>query len=304
MTQQTNLRCRWPGVSARRSVMHEARSGLEVPVQHEGIEVGPVRPHDGAQLVVYLYLSEVAGIGQRLEDGAVQIPGEIDIAFAAVAKAKRELVVTKDVYRGDANKLHAPILRQRVDGLGRTSVLGPLPVCFQLFAMQTRPLGHELERAAWETAYQHLITADHNRRVVLGVFSVEVGRIVVVEVHRDDDPVEEADAGHGAIMSAAADGDCARSSTPIGRLRGKSEAARTVTARRQRPNRQCVTNRVHRRGGVPNLPVTTLKSAGFGWFVDSWRFALLGSLGLRNSRGIWRESGKCLLCEAYRLLGV
>lgn len=152
MTRQDNLRCRWRDVSDRRSVMHEARSRLEIPVQHEGIEVGSVGPDNGAQLVVYLNLSEVAGIGQRLEDGTVQLPGEIDIAFAAVAKAKRELVVTKHVYRGDANELHAPILRQRVDGLGRTTGLGSLPVCFQLLAVQTRPLGHELERAAREAA--------------------------------------------------------------------------------------------------------------------------------------------------------
>lgn len=43
--------------------------------------------------------------------------------------------------------------------------------------------------------------------MILGVFGVEVGRVVVVEVHRDDDPVEEADARHGAIMSALADGE-------------------------------------------------------------------------------------------------
>jgi hypothetical protein len=32
-------------VSARRSVMEETRSRLEVPVQHEGIEVGPDSNH-------------------------------------------------------------------------------------------------------------------------------------------------------------------------------------------------------------------------------------------------------------------
>jgi hypothetical protein len=50
---------------------------------------------------------------------------------------------------------------------------------------------------------------------------VEVGRIVVVEVHRYDDPVEEAEAGHRAIMSAAADGEWADASTSIGGLGGR-----------------------------------------------------------------------------------
>jgi hypothetical protein len=232
-------------VFGRRSVMNETRGGLEVPVQHEGIEVRSVGPHDGAQLVVHAHLSEVAGIGQRLEHRSVQLPGEIDIACAAVAEAKPELVVTKHVYRGDANELHEPILRQRVDGFGRTPVLCPLPVGFQLLAVQSRPLGYELERTTREAADQHLIAADHNRRVMLGVFGVEVGRIVVVEVHRDDDPVEEADAGHGAIMSTTADGEWTGTSTSIERLGGKSEADLTSTARRIRPNRLRVTNRAH-----------------------------------------------------------
>jgi hypothetical protein len=232
-------------IGSRRSVVDEARGRLEIPVQHEGIKVGSVGPNDGAQLVVYSHLREVTGIDQRLEYGAVQLAREIDIARAAVAKAKPELVVTKHVYRGDTYELHVPILRQRVDGLGRTPVLGPLPVRFQLLAVQTRPLGHELERATRKTADKHLVAADHNRRVMLGVLGMEVGRIVVVEVHRHDDPVEEADAGHGAIMSAAADGEWTGTSTSIERLGGKSEADLTSTARRIRPNRPRVTNQAH-----------------------------------------------------------
>jgi hypothetical protein len=122
-------------VFGRRSAMDETRGGLEVPVQHEGIEVGSVGPHDGAQLVIDPHLSEISGIGQRLEYRAVQLSGEIDVACAAIAEAKPQLVVTKHVYRGDANELHAPILRQRIDGLRRTPVLGTLPVGFQLLAV-------------------------------------------------------------------------------------------------------------------------------------------------------------------------
>jgi hypothetical protein len=155
--------------------MNETRGGLEVPVQHEGIEVGSVGPNDSAQLVIDLHLSEIAGIGQRLEDRAVQLPGEIDVACAAVAEAKPELVVTKHVYRGDAYELHEPILRQRVDGLRRTSVLSHLPICFKFLAVQTRPLGYELERATRETANQHFVAADDDRRVMLGVLGVEWG---------------------------------------------------------------------------------------------------------------------------------
>jgi hypothetical protein len=232
-------------VFGRCSVMDETRGRLEVPVQNQGIEVGSVGPHDSTQLIIDLHLSKVAGIRQRLEDGAMQLPSEIDVACAAIAEPKPELVVTKHVYRGDANELHASILRQRVDGLWRAPVLCSLPVCFQLLPVQARPLGHELERATRKTADQHLIAADHDCRVMLGVFGVEVGRVVVVEVHRDDDSVEEADAGHGAIMSVAADGEWAGASTSTERLGGNSEADPDSMARRIRANGLRVTNRAH-----------------------------------------------------------
>jgi hypothetical protein len=47
--------------------------GLEVSVQYERIEVGSIGPYDGAQLVVHAHLCEIAGIGQRLEHGAMQL---------------------------------------------------------------------------------------------------------------------------------------------------------------------------------------------------------------------------------------
>lgn len=92
-------------------------------------------------------------------------------------------------------------------GSGEAPSFARCQSAFQLLAVQARPLGHELERATRKTADKHLIAADRNRRVMLGVLGVEVRRIVVVEVHRHDDPIEEADARHGAIMSAAADGE-------------------------------------------------------------------------------------------------
>lgn len=160
-------------VFGRRSVMDKTRGGLEVPVQHEGVEVCSIGPHDGAQLVVHAHLSEVAGIGQRLEHGTVQLPGEIDVACAAVTEAKPEFVVTKHIYRGDAYELHTPILRQRVDGLGRTPVLCPLPVGFQLIAMQTRPLGHsshhadELESRSIAGLGERMLAYRANTRLVI-----------------------------------------------------------------------------------------------------------------------------------------
>jgi len=60
--------------------MGEARGWLEVPVQHERVEIGAVGPHDGSQLVIHAHLGEEIGIGERLERRAVQLAGEIDFA--------------------------------------------------------------------------------------------------------------------------------------------------------------------------------------------------------------------------------
>lgn len=76
-----------------RSVMSEARGRLEVSMQYKRVEVGAVGPHDGSQLVVHAYLVEEVRIGKRLEHGAVQLFGEIDIARAAVAETKPQSVV-------------------------------------------------------------------------------------------------------------------------------------------------------------------------------------------------------------------
>jgi hypothetical protein len=68
------------------------------------------------------------------------------------------------------------------------------------------PFGYELERPAREVPDQYNAAADRDHGVVLGILSVEVRRVVVVEVHRDRDAIEQADARHRAIMSTNADG--------------------------------------------------------------------------------------------------
>jgi hypothetical protein len=72
-------------------------------------------------------------------------------------------------------------------------------------AMKAGPLADELEGAGREAAHQYIAALDRDHGMVLGVSSMEVRRLVIVEVHRDRDPVEEADPGHRAIMGGAAD---------------------------------------------------------------------------------------------------
>jgi hypothetical protein len=161
--------------------MDEARGRLEVPVQHEWIEIGAVGPDDGAEFVVHPHLREEARIGQRLEDRAVQLPGEIDIAAAAVAEAQPELVVAQHLYRCHGYEHHRSILRQRVDRLRNDSAVHAPPIGLKLLTVEGCPLCHELERTARQFAHEHRRAVNRDHRVVLGVLRMEVGRLMIVE---------------------------------------------------------------------------------------------------------------------------
>jgi hypothetical protein len=129
--------------------MSEAGSRLEVAVKDQWIEVSAVWPDDGSHLVIDVYLGEEARIGQRLKHRAMQCSGEVYVTQAAVAESEPQLVVAQNLNGRDLHVLHIhPILRQRIDGVGQTAVLGALPVGFQLLPMQPGPFGHQLERAA------------------------------------------------------------------------------------------------------------------------------------------------------------
>jgi hypothetical protein len=131
------------------SVVSETRRRLEVPVKNHRIEVRSVRPGDGAQIVIDVYLGEEVGVGQRLEYRAMQCLGEVDVARAAVAEPEPQLVVAKNLHRDDTHVLHMDaILRQWIDGVGTAAVLGALPVGIELLPVQPSPFDHQLECAA------------------------------------------------------------------------------------------------------------------------------------------------------------
>jgi hypothetical protein len=184
----------------------EAGGRLEVPVQYEWIEIGAVGPDDSAEFVVHPHLREEGRIAQRLEDRAMQLSGEIDVAPTAVAEAESEPIVAEHLNRRHGYEHHRSILRQRVDRLGNGPAVYALPIGLKLLTMEGCPLCHKLERTAWQFAHKHPHVVNRDHRMVLGVLCMEVGRLVVVEIHRDHDAVEEADAGHGAIMRRDADG--------------------------------------------------------------------------------------------------
>ncbi len=118
--------------------MGEAWGWLEVAVQHKGIEVGTVGPHDGSQLAVHPNLRKEVWVGERLKDRAVQLSCEIDISRAAIAESDPQPVVPKHLCGGNPHKVHPLILRQRVDRLWGAATLRLGPVRFKLAAALPR----------------------------------------------------------------------------------------------------------------------------------------------------------------------
>jgi hypothetical protein len=66
--------------------------------------------------------------------------------------------------------------------------------------MQACPLHHELVGTTWKTANQQVVAANGYSGTMLGILSVEMRGLVIVEIHCDYDAVEEADLGHIVIM--------------------------------------------------------------------------------------------------------
>jgi hypothetical protein len=64
---------------------------------------------------------------------------------------------------------------------------GAAPVREELVLVQFSPGEHEAKLSAAEAALDHLQRVDADLRAALGVAGVEVGRTVIVEVHRDHD---------------------------------------------------------------------------------------------------------------------
>ena len=107
------------------------------------------------------------------------------------------------------------MLRQGLDLLGRVPVARDAPGGFKLLTGHLSPLGHESHRARRQLSGDHGQAADCDHGLVLGVLSMEVRRLVIVEVHRDHDSVEEAEARHHAIMSDAPDPESPASPTTV-----------------------------------------------------------------------------------------
>lgn len=168
-------------------------SRLEVAMQDKRIKVSAVGPDDGTELRIDAHFAEEVRVSKWLEDGSVQLPGKINLARAGIAEAKPQPVMAKHLYRSDIHILHRSSLAQRVDRVWGPSLLCQSPVGPQLVAVHTGPFAYQLVSAGGQATYKYTAVRDADGGVVLGVAHVEMGRLVIIEVHRDHDPVKETD---------------------------------------------------------------------------------------------------------------
>jgi hypothetical protein len=73
---------------------------------------------------------------------------------------------------------------------------GSLPVVHQFVAAQVRPFLDQCSGSSRELTIEYLARRDRDLCFVLALLGAEVRRWMVVEVHRDDDPVEGGDPRH------------------------------------------------------------------------------------------------------------
>ncbi len=71
--------------------------------------------------------------------------------------------------------------------------------------MKLRPGQHEPELPAGKRAVDHFEIVDANLGLAVGVASMEVGKSVVIEEHRDGDAEEATDRRHDAMMGRSPD---------------------------------------------------------------------------------------------------
>ena len=71
--------------------------------------------------------------------------------------------------------------------------------------MKSAPLLHELQSAPRKVVIHRLQRVDGDPRHMFSIFGVEVGRVVVIEIHPDDNSVEGADPGHAFTVAVAYD---------------------------------------------------------------------------------------------------
>ena len=119
-------------------------------MEHVGVQVGAIGPHDRSELLVHAHLpKELRIVAEGFEHGSPQLSFEVDLAHRAVIEAEPEHKTFKWLDAEDTRCACAGSWQwlNRIQGKVR---LCPRPVRLQLGAMYPGPLLDEPQRACWK----------------------------------------------------------------------------------------------------------------------------------------------------------
>ena len=179
-----------------------ARRGV-VTVENVGIEVDAVGPADRAGDGVHGHLCEQGSIPERLEDATLQYAVEVEFTYQAIGEGEAQAEVTQVIDIDDSRRsAHGLRLAKGLDREERCGRLRTVPVVRQLRPMPLGPLPNEATRSAGKGACKERGVGNPHERLFTAVDRMEMGRLVILPVHVDDNPVEFAEPGHAANDTA------------------------------------------------------------------------------------------------------
>ena len=161
-------------------------------VQHVGIQIGSVRPHECPRLGVYDDSLEEGAVPQCAKDPAATSDPWADIGdtLGPVRERQGDAEGPDDPHLRDAWK-HA--LDQGGDRRQRLVSVQSLPDLEQLSWVKAGLLEDEGQGARSQSVAQEADGADANLRFGSSVSRVEIGRLVIQEVHPDHDAEDATD---------------------------------------------------------------------------------------------------------------
>ena len=83
----------------------------------------------------------------------------------------------------------------------------PAPILFQLLLMHCGPLGHQTERSPGNASGEHPDWIDPNDRNVTTIVGMKMRRLMIVVVHRNDDPIEARNLRHASFYGLTPSSD-------------------------------------------------------------------------------------------------
>jgi len=173
-----------------RSATRGRHGWREVAVEHQRVEVGTVGPDNRPQVIVHTHERKKVGVREWFEHRPAELTAEVDVSHGSVAEADPQAVMPENLDARDLDRAHAPILGERGDRIREFAGENAVPIAFELISPEGGPLAHKAKCGRRKRALDDRSVGNPDHRVVLRVACAKVGRVVIEEIHRDDDPVD------------------------------------------------------------------------------------------------------------------